>query len=147
MSTGYRISNYVLDINLYSGNGGLVNGVATGSCRGFDPYTAGGQPYSPIGIFYSGYCVCTSPHTVPLSVYLGFVPGDPLNKVEIWILSYAWHGVPLIDVMQTAGFFDQSTNTRAVNMPLTGNTKLDMYTIPLVLFDHNINNTNPNLNL
>ena len=97
--------------------------------------------------FYSGYCMCTSPHTTPLSVYLGFVPGDPLNKVEVWILSYAWHGVPLIDVMQTAGFFLQSTNTRTANMPLTGNTKLDMYTIPLVLFDHNINNTNPNLNL
>ena len=119
MSTGYRISNYVLDINLYSGNGGVVNGVVTGSCRGFDPYTTGGSPYSPIGIFYSGYCICTSPHTTPLSVYLGFVPGDPLNKVEVWILSYAWHGVPLIEVTQTAGIFDQSTNVKMANMPLT----------------------------
>ena len=39
-SLGYRISN-VLDIHLYSGNGGLVNGVPTGSARAFDPGTTG----------------------------------------------------------------------------------------------------------
>ena len=106
-SLGYRISNYVLEIHLYSGNGGLVNGVPTGSARAFDPLTTGGSlPANPFGFFYSGYCLCTSPHTTPLSVYLGFVPGDPLNKVEVWILSYAWHGVPLIEVAQTAGIFE-----------------------------------------
>ena len=40
-----------IERQMYEGNGGVVNGVVTGSCRGFDPYTAGGQPYSPIGIF------------------------------------------------------------------------------------------------
>ena len=46
-----------------------------------------------------------------------------------------------------AGIFDQSTHVKMANMPLTGNTKLDMYTIPLVSFDRNSNNTNGSLNL
>jgi hypothetical protein len=148
VNAGYRISNYVLYFHLYSGNGGYVNGIVTGSCREYDPYTQILSPAnSPSGIFYSGYCVCTSPHTVPLSVYLSSVVTDPLNKVDIIINSYAWHGVPLIEVTQTAGLFDQSTNAKMANMPLTGNTKLDMYTISLVSFDRNLNNANVNLNL
>ena len=120
-SNSYRIQNYELSIHIYSGNGGLNGQQVVGSARAFDPGSTNGGPYA-IGIFYSGYVVATTPHATPLYVYLGFVASDPLNQVDVYICSYAWHGNPLVSVHQSAGYFDQSTAGKFVNIPNPGVT-------------------------
>ena len=147
-SSSYRIQNYELSIHIYSGNGGLNGQWVVGSARAFDPgSTGGGASTYAIGIFYSGYVVATTPHATPLHVYLGFVASDPLNQVDVYICSYAWHGNPLVSVQQSAGYFDQSTAGKFVNIPNPGVTKMDMYLNTLTSYDRNVNNLNADLSL
>ena len=121
-SDSWRIQNYELNIYIYSSNGNLLNGAYVGSARGFDAGTAGETSSASyaIGLYYSGYVTATTPHTTPLNCYIGFVPTNPLGSLDIWMESYAWHGVPLIEVSQTDGSFDKTTATKAVNIPQTG---------------------------
>ena len=117
-----------------------------GSARAFDPGSTNGGAYA-IGIFYSGYVVATTPHATPLYVDLGFVASDPLNQVDVYICSYAWHGNPLVSVQQSAGYFDQSTAGKFVSVPNPGVTNMDMYLNTLTSYDRNVNNLNADLSL
>ena len=125
----------------------MNNGAFAGSSRGLDLGTSQSNPgyylssdYD-IGMFYNGFVNCISPWTRPLGCYLGLVKSDPLNKVDIWIKSYAWHGTPLIQVSQTAGSWSRSLDKRD-NLPLTGTVQLDMFQTTLPMIQKNKNNFN-----
>jgi hypothetical protein len=110
-ATRYKIQNYQLSINIYSSNGyripnpTIVQIPYLGSSRAEDSnsYINGSLP-SLYGIFYSGFVNVISPFTNPLGVFMG-TTADPLNKVDIWVQSYPWHGQPLVQVSQTTGSF------------------------------------------
>jgi len=140
-STQFRLQNYQLHINIYSSNGYTQGGgFLAGTSRAVDPGTYDGfNPASPkpyYGIFHNGFVNCFSPYVSPLGCYLGLTK-DCLNKVDIWIDSYAYHGCPLVQVSQTAGSFDTSTQVQVSNLPTTGTIKLDMITyMPLFLYQN-----------
>ena len=58
------------------------------------------------GIFYNGFVNATTTFPMPFGVYLACTL-DPLNKVDIWVKSHPCHGVPLVEIMQTAGSFEK----------------------------------------
>ena len=137
----YKIQNYQLSINLYSSNGFVNPNSAllsiqpyVGSSRMVDPTSyIDGFIYNRTGIFHSGYVNCLSPVTTPLGVFMGLT-STPLTTVDIWIQSYAWHGLPLIQVSQTAGSFNR-TFVQQNSMPNTGWIRLDMITsTPIFLY-------------
>ena len=65
--------------------------------------------------------------------------GTPLNTVDIWLQSYAWHGNPLIQASQTAGSFNKSF-VQQNNMPNTRWARLDMISPTPVCLYKNPNN-------
>jgi hypothetical protein len=140
----WNMQNYQLNINLYSSNGGFTSQGYVGSSRAVDPGSGGTDPANYLnGIFHHGFVNCISPWTRPLDCYLGYVASDPLNKVDVWIRSYAWHGVPLIQATQTAGSWSRSFN-KLDNIPLTGYIQLDMFQTALPILKKNRNNFNLN---
>ena len=69
-------------------------------------------------------------------MFLAPVPTDPTNQVDIWVRSYQWQGLPLVQVVQSEGSFTRATvgvpgsynpPIEADNMPLDGYIQLDMY--------------------
>ena len=113
---------------------GAARGVDSGTYDTFNP--AAPKPY--LGMFHNGFVQCVSPFVSPLGCYLGLT-SDFLNKVDIWIKSYAFHGVPLVQVSQTAGSFDTSTAVQVSTLPTTGFIKLDMFTyLPTFLYQNPI---------
>ena len=113
-------------MNIYSSNGTTSMIVDSGSYPGSPPSS---------GIYHNGFVQCTSPYVSPLGCYLGLT-SDPQNKVDIWIQSYQYHGIPLIQVSQTAGTFDSTTSSTTSSMGLlNGSVRLDMITnIPTFLY-------------
>ena len=89
---------------------------------------AGGSLYSDVNysLFHNGFAVVSSPFINPLGFYLAPVPSDNQNNVDVWIHSQPYHGVPLIQVSQTSGFFTRNF-TDTVDMPQSGFIKMDMY--------------------
>ena len=77
-------------------------------------------------IYYNGFIVVTSPFVRPLGIYLASVPSNPQNRVDVWVHSHPWHSRPLVQVVQSAGSFNQSFDD-ANAMRLNGYIKLDMY--------------------
>ena len=59
-------------------------------------------------IYYSGFVVVSSPFINPLGFYLASAPSDPRDQGDACIHSHAWHGQPLVQVVQTAGSFTKS---------------------------------------
>ena len=103
-----RIQNYKLEINLYSSNGSInpsyTGGFPAvpylGSSRVVDPESRSLSTdvnYWINGIFYNGFVHATTVFPTPLGVYLACTV-DPLNKVDIWVKSWPWHGVPLVEI-------------------------------------------------
>jgi hypothetical protein len=121
--SSYNIQNYEMKIHLYSSTQFTSRAVLPGSL-GNDPNLYNDPNYS---IFHNGFVVTTSPFVNPLGVFLAPVPSDPKNNVDIWFRSYMYHGLPLIQVSQTAGSFTSTTNINQQNMPLDGYIQLDMY--------------------
>ena len=140
----YKIQNYQLSINIYSSNGYRLPNPGTqipylGSSRTEDSNSfVNGTLPSVYGIFYSGFVNAISPFTTPLGVYMG-TTSDPLNKVDIWIQSYPWHGQPLVQVSQTTGSFSYNFSQQFA-LPNTGLIKLDMIQCTPTFLYKNINN-------
>jgi hypothetical protein len=136
-----RIQNYKLEINLYSSNGSInpsyTGGFPAvpylGSSRVVDPESRSLSTdvnYWINGIFYNGFVHATTVFPTPLGVYLACTV-DPLNKVDIWVKSWPWHGVPLVEIKQTAGSFDKTFGWNGT-IPLRGWCQLDMYQTSLI---------------
>ena len=134
---GYLVfQNYEIKIHLYSSTPQHSRAVDSGShgtntSRYLDPN------YS---IYHNGFAVVTSPFVNPLGIYLVPVPSDPQNNIDIWIMSYMYHGYPLIQVSQTAGSFTATTDVNQQNMPFDGYIKLDMYSNTLTQIYRNPDN-------
>jgi hypothetical protein len=64
---------------------------------------------------------------------------DPLNKVDIWIQSYPWHGQPLVQVSQTTGSFSYNFSQQFA-LPNTGLIKMDMIQCTPTFLYKNVNN-------
>jgi hypothetical protein len=123
----YYLQNYQVNINLYSSNGAVnINGKYFGSSRSVDPGSGGtNQNYYKTGIFHNGFVNIISPFVNPCKVYLGLT-SDPLNNIDIYIKSSAYHGVPLINVSQSNGSFTKDF-AQLDALPLTGYIQLDSY--------------------
>jgi hypothetical protein len=134
---GYLIQNYEIKIHLYSSTPQHSRAVDQGSL-GDDPSKYFDTSYS---IYHNGYAVVTSPFVNPLGIYLVPVPSDPQNNVDIWIMSYMYHGYPLIQVSQSAGSFTPTTNVINGGMPLLGYIRLDTYSNTLTQIYRNDENT------
>ena len=137
----WYLQNYQLNINLYSGNGKMLNGALVGASRAVDPGSGGTNTaiYTAGGIFHNGYVVVSTPFTTPLTVLLGLTT-DSLNTVDVWIQSYPLHGVPLVQVTQTAGYFTRAFPVPFASMPLWGWTMLDIYSNTLTQIYKNLYN-------
>jgi len=129
----YKIQNYQLCINIYSSNGACSRKVDPSS---FIPIND--QVYNRTGIYYSGYVNVVSSFTNPLAVFMGLTT-NPTNTVDIWMASYPWHGIPLVQVSQTAGSFDKSF-LQYNSMPQTGWVAFDMIACTATYLYKNSNN-------
>ena len=110
----------------------FVGSLGLDSSRYNDPNTS---------MYYSGFAVVTSPLVTPLGMFLATVSTDPKNKVDVWVRSYAWHGQPLIQIVQSEGSFTRST-VEADFIPLDGYIQLDMYSNTLTQIYRNSENPN-----
>ena len=119
----HHIPNYNMMVHLHSSTPTTSRAVFPGSL---------GSPSSSLyddvmySLFHNGFVIANSPFVIPIGVYLSPVPTDNLNNVDIWIHSQPYHGVPLIQVSQTAGSFTKNFVDYA-EMPLEGFIKLDMF--------------------
>ena len=133
----YNIQNNEIKIHLYSSTPQHSRAVDQGSL-GDDPSKYFDTSYS---IYHNGYAVVTSPFVNPLGIYLVSTPSDPQNNVDIWIMSYMYHGYPLIQVKQSAGSFTPVTNVINGSMPTNrGYIRLDTYSNTLTQIYRNYDN-------
>ena len=111
----YQIQNYQMTAHIYSSTNNTSRSVFVGSL-GLDSSRYNDPNNS---IYFSGFVVVTSPLITPLGMFLAPVPTDPTNKVYVWVRSYAWHGQPLIQVVQGEGSFTRAS-VEAGFIPLDG---------------------------
>jgi len=95
---GYNITNCQMTAHIYSSKPSTSRAIDPGSL-GPDAWRYDDPAYR---LFYNGFAVATTPFITPLGFYLAPVPGNPTSQVDIWIHSPKWHGVPLVQVVQTA---------------------------------------------
>ena len=95
--------NYVLDIYIYSSNGGSGLG-----SYGVQP-SGGGSDLC----YHYGQVFCSTWYVAPLAVVLKPVTGDTYNMCEVWVQSHTKHGKPLITATVGAGgnFITSTTGT------------------------------------
>ena len=120
--------NYVLDINIYSSNGYTNAGVLSGASTIVTSNTSGQTSY---GCFYGGHVVCNTPSAAPLGAYLVPNNSSPLTMVDVYILSYQSHGVPLVSISMSAGSYSGLNTAPVAILPTTGYVKLNQYKVTM----------------
>jgi hypothetical protein len=135
------IQNYVLEIHIYSSNGGRSgSGAYTGGSNACSAAPSGTLANN--GVFWGGFAINNTPRSTCLGIFLAPQPSDILNYVDVWMIGYANMGIPLATVIQTAGSASNlpqaATGPYAptTTVPANGYLKLPIYHPTLTQFNY-----------
>jgi len=141
-TTTNPVQNYVLEIHIYSSNGGISSsGAYTGGSNACSAAPAG-SILATNGVFWGGFAINTTPNANCQGIYLAPQPSDILNYVDVWMIGYANMGVPLATVIQTAGSASNlplalsGTYAPTSLPPANGYLKLPIYSPTLTQFNY-----------
>ena len=141
-TTTNPVQNYVLEIHIYSSNGGVnSSGAYTGGSNACSAAPAG-SILATNGVFWGGFAINKTPNSNCQGIFLAPQPSDILNYVDVWMIGYANMGVPLATVIQTAGSASNlplalsGTYAPTSLPPANGYLKLPIYSPTLTQFNY-----------